>query len=248
MRYEADTHTHTIASGHAYNTIMEMVGEAARQGLKALAITDHTRGVPGHEMRGAPEEGYFRNFKVIPKEISGVRVLMGAEVNILNGGTVDIKESTLKNLQIVIASIHHPCYDNEGIEKNTENVLKIIENPYVDILGHPDGSEWPLDYERIIAKAAETGTIIELNENSFRQPTLRSNTQENALCYLELCRKYRVPVSIGSDAHFLDVLGQHYHNEAVLEKIDFPMDLVMNTDADRLVAYLAARKAKFAKS
>ena len=86
MHYEADTHTHTIASGHAYNTIMEMVQAAVNKGLKALAITDHTRGVPGHEMFGAPDDIYFRNFTVIPREISGVRLLMGAEVNILNGG------------------------------------------------------------------------------------------------------------------------------------------------------------------
>ena len=55
MHYEADTHTHTIASGHAYNTIMEMVQAAAAKGLKALAITDHTKGVPGHEMIPFPK-------------------------------------------------------------------------------------------------------------------------------------------------------------------------------------------------
>jgi len=63
MHYEVDTHTHTIASGHAYNTLMEMVQAAAARNLKALAITDHTKGVPGHEMFGAPDDIYFRNFK-----------------------------------------------------------------------------------------------------------------------------------------------------------------------------------------
>ena len=242
MHYEADTHTHTIASGHAYNTIMEMVRAAADKGLKALAITDHTKGVPGHQMDGAPEEIYFRNFRVIPKEIFGVRLLMGAEVNILNGGSIDLSERALKRQDIVIASIHGQCYDNEGIEKNTEAILRVLENPWVDILGHPDGSEWPLDYERVIAKAAQTGTIIELNENSYRDPHLRRNCRENQLTYLALCEKMGVPVTIGSDAHFIDVVGQHEHNEALLEEIGFPMELVMNTSAERLVTYLQNRK------
>ena len=244
MHYEVDTHTHTIASGHAYNTLMEMVQTAAAKGLKALAVTDHTRGVPGHLMDGAPAEVYFRNIHVIPRELCGIRLLMGAEVNILNGGTVDLSEKALRRQDIVIASIHRQCYDDEGIEKNTETMPKIVENPYVDILGHPDGSDWPLDYERIVRKAAETGTIFELNENSYRDPGLRKNCHENQLTYLALCKKYGVPVTIGSDAHFMDVVGQHEHNEKVLEEADFPMDLVMNTSAERLINYLKARKER----
>lgn len=245
MHYEADTHTHTLASGHAYNTIMEMVQSAAAKGLKALAITDHTRGIPGHAMDGAPADVYFRNMHVIPRELCGIRVLMGAEVNILNGGSVDLSERALKGLDIAIASIHRQCYDDEGIEKNTAAMLKVIENPYVDILGHPDGSDWPLDYEQLVARAAQTGTIFELNENSYRDPGLRKNCKENQMTYLALCKKYGVPVAIGSDAHFMDVVGQHEHNEVTLKEADFPMELVMNTSAEKLINYLKARKARF---
>lgn len=244
MHYEADTHTHTYASGHAYNTIMEMVQAAADKGLKALAITDHTKGVPGHEMFGAPEEIYFRNFKVIPREMKGIRLLMGAEVNILNGGSLDLSEKALKKLDIVIASIHKQCYEDEGIEANTAAVLKVLENPYVDILGHPDGSDWPLDYERVVKKAAETGTIMEVNENSYRQDGVRKNCKENALHYLALCKQLRVPVAIGSDAHFMNLVGAHNHNEKILEEAEFPMELVMNTSAEKLTAYLKARKER----
>lgn len=245
MHYEADTHTHTLASGHAYNTIMEMVQAAAAKGLKALAVTDHTRGIPGHAMDGAPAEVYFKNTQVIPREICGIRLLMGAEVNILNGGSIDLGERALKCLDIVIASIHRQCYDDEGIEKNTAAMLKVIENPYVDILGHPDGSDWPLDYEQLVARAAKTGVIFELNENSYRDPSLRKNCKENQMTYLALCKKYGVPVSIGSDAHFMDVVGQHEHNEVILKEADFPMELVMNTSAEKLINYLKARKARF---
>lgn len=245
MQYEVDTHTHTIASGHAYNTLMEMVRAAADKGLKALCITDHTGGVPGHEMPGAPNDIYFRNFIVIPEVICGVRVLMGAETNILNGGTIDLRERALRRQDVVIASIHSHCYDNEGIEGNTKNLLKVIENPYVDILGHPDDSNTPLDYEQLVKKAAETGVIFELNENSYRDTKLRKNCKENQLIYLALCKQYGVPVTIGSDAHFMDVVGQHEHNEKILKEADFPMELVMNTSAEKLINYLKARKDRF---
>lgn len=247
MHYEADTHTHTLASGHAYNTIMEMVQAAADKGLKALAITDHTPGRNNMEIAGAPFEIYFRNYIVIPREIKGVRLLMGAEVNIFNDGTIDMSERALRRMDIVIASIHHQCYTDAGLESNTQAVLKAISNPYVDILGHPDDSATPLDYERIVAKAAEMGTIIEVNENSYRDPGLRKNCRENALHYLALCREMRVPVAIGSDAHFMDKVGAHEYNEALLEEIDFPMDLVVNTDADRLIRYLKERKERAAR-
>ena len=242
MHYEADTHTHTIASGHAYNTITEMVRTAADKGLKAIAITDHSAGRTGTEMPGAPAEVYFRSVKVIPREMFGIHVLMGAEVNIDNDGSVDLSERALKHLDIVIASIHRQCYRNAGVWSNTEAVLKVMDNPWIDILGHPDDSGVPLDYERIVAKAAETGMIIELNENSYRQPGMRTNCRENALAYLELCRKMRVPVAIGSDAHFMDMVGSHEYNGPLLEEIGFPMDLVMNTNAEHLIAYLRARK------
>lgn len=244
MHYEADTHTHTIASGHAYNTIMEMVQAAAAKGLKALAITDHTAGRPGLEFPGAPNDIYFRNFRIIPREISGVRLLMGAEVNIFNDGTVDLSERALRCLDIVIASIHRQCFSNAGIEANTRAVLSVMENPAVDILGHPDDSGTPLDYEQIVAKAAETGTILELNENSYMELGLRKNCKENALKYLALCKQMRVPVAIGSDAHFIDRVGAHKANEAILEEAGFPMELVMNTSAGKLTAYLKERKER----
>ena len=170
MHYEADTHTHTLASGHAYNTIMEMVQAAAAKGLKALAITDHTKGVPGHEMKGAPEDIYFRNFVVIPRDINGVHLLMGAEVNILNGGSVDLSERALRQQDIVIASIHKQCYDNEGLEANTQALLKVIENPYVDIIGHPDDSNTPS-----VTEAPATG-----DESTKDSSTKDSSTKDSS--------------------------------------------------------------------
>ena len=77
LKIVADTHTHTVASTHAYGTIKEMIAEASQLGLYAIAVTDH-----GPTMPGGPREWYFNNFRAIPQTYLGVRVLMGAEANI----------------------------------------------------------------------------------------------------------------------------------------------------------------------
>ena len=79
MKFVADTHTHTISSGHAYSTLDELVKEASKKGLEVIAITDHTPAMPG----GA-HAFHFANLRIIPKEMYGVRILRGAETNIMD--------------------------------------------------------------------------------------------------------------------------------------------------------------------
>ena len=105
MKYLIDTHTHTIASGHAYSTLDENVLCAARKGLEAIAITDHAP-----MMAHTTCHAYFANLHVVPKELHGVRVLRGIELNIMDfDGTVDMDEKILSRLDIAIASLHTPC-------------------------------------------------------------------------------------------------------------------------------------------
>ena len=92
MKYLIDTHTHTIASGHAYNTIDEMTRKAAQIGLPAIAFTEHTPKMPG-----SCGKLYFSNFKVLPREKFGVRRLFGCEANIMDyDGTLDMPDTLLR--------------------------------------------------------------------------------------------------------------------------------------------------------
>ena len=94
MKIIADTHTHTIASTHAYATITEMTAEAAKLGLYAFAVTDH-----GIDMPGAPQLWYFHNLCAVPSTFMGVRVIKGAEANIAEfDGSLDLPEYTLAQL------------------------------------------------------------------------------------------------------------------------------------------------------
>ncbi len=96
-----DLHTHTIVSGHAYNTLYEMARAAADHGMKVFG----SRGI-----QGTCNEIYFKNFKVIPKHLFGLRLLMGCEVDIIDyQGSVDLKESTLSLLDYAIAHSATPA-------------------------------------------------------------------------------------------------------------------------------------------
>ena len=238
MKIIADTHAHTLASGHAYSTIREMAAAAKKRGLKALALTEHAP-----EMPGTCGLFYFQNLDVVPREADGVRLLMGAEVNIMDpDGTVDLPEKTCRSLDIVVASIHPPCYGLDHTrEENTRAYVEVMKKPYVNIIGHPDDGRFPFDCETIVRTAKETGTLLEINNSSMRPQSSRKGTRENILAMLDLCRQYEVPVTTGSDAH-VDVDAGNFANvREVLDYCNFPEELVITTDWDRLKEFLDIR-------
>ena len=106
MKILLDVHTHTVASGHAFSTLQEMVRTAADKGLQILGITEHTGGIPG-----TCSPIYFRNLPVVPRLMYGVELLLGAEINIVDyEGSLDLEEEYFKFLDIRIAGLHSLCY------------------------------------------------------------------------------------------------------------------------------------------
>ena len=156
MKFKLDTHTHTIASGHAYNTMTEMIGEAAAKGLELIGITEHAPAMPG-----SCHEFYFQNLRAVDREEwkrrYGITVLLGAELNVLDEtGALDLPEPVFAQLDVTIASLHLPCFRCREEKENTRAVLRAIENPLVDIIGHPDDARLPLSYEPIVEAARST--------------------------------------------------------------------------------------------
>ena len=231
MKIELDTHAHTIASGHAYNTIREMAQMASQKGLEAISLTEHAPTMPG-----TCHNFYFQNLKVIPRELYGVKLYIGSEVNIMDeNGSVDLPESVLEDMDIVVASIHPPCYKGERTrEAVTRAYVAAMENPHIDIIGHPDDGRFPVDYEVLVKKAKETGTLLEVNNSSLRPDSFRMNARENAKKMLELCKKYQVQISLGSDAHFDVDLAAYEVAMEILKECDFPEELVVNTSVEKL--------------
>ena len=229
-----DIHTHTIASGHAYNTLYEMVRAAAGRGLTLFGSSDHAPAMPGscHEM-------YFCNFKAIPRELFGIRLIMGCELNIIDyQGNVDLKRWLQKRLDYGIASIHDLCYEIGTKEENTAALIGAMENPYVQIIGHPDNSRIPLDYESLVKAAKEHHVLLEVNNSSLKPGSPRPGARENYYTMLKLCRSYNTAVILGSDSHCAADAGCHEQASALLAEVDFPEELVVNRSLKALGEYL----------
>lgn len=232
--YVLDLHTHTIASGHAYNTLREMAKAASDKGLSVLGITEHAPKMPG-----TCHSFYFHNLKTVPRELYGIRLLLGSEVNIMDfEGNIDLEERDLKGMDIIIASLHTPCIKPGSIKENTTAYLKAMENPYVNIIGHPDDGRYPVDYRALVEGAKEKGKVLELNNHSLDPKCFRRDARENDLKMLELCKEYAVPVIMGSDAHFDTLIGEFSMAKKLLEEVDFPEELVLNRSVEALQGHV----------
>ncbi|MEY8354330.1 phosphatase [Lachnospiraceae bacterium 54-53] len=234
-----DLHTHTVASGHAYNTLYEMARSASDKGLALMGSTDHAPKMPG-----TCHEFYFINFKVIPRRLFGINILMGSELNILDyTGRVDLGKGLLEKLDYSIASIHEPCYKNGTAAENTRAYLGAIENPLIHIIGHPDDSRFPVDYDTLVSAAAENHTLLELNSSSLHPLSARVNAGENYRTMLELCRRYRASIVIDSDAHIEADVGNHQRAWELIAEMDFPEELIVNSSLERLLPYIPKLEA-----
>ena len=209
MKIALDVHTHTLASGHAFSTLQEMARAAADKGLEVLGITEHSPGIPG-----TCDPIYFRNLHVVPRRMYGIELLLGAEINILDGeGNLDLDEYYLQRLDLRIAGIHSLCYHWGTMEENTHGMVQAISNPYIHIISHPgDGTAEPVR----------------------NKPTARTNNLE----ILRLCKQYEVPVILGSDAHISFDIAVYDRALELVGETEFPEALIMNTDVRQFKQYL----------
>lgn len=238
MKFVVDTHCHTIASGHAYSTVMEIAREANNKGLEMIAITDH-----GPAMQGAPNIWHILNQKVIPETIYGVQVLRGVEANIMDyDGNLDISDEHLAKLDIVIASLHEACIESGGIDNNTNAIIRAMENKNVDIIAHPGNPAFPIDYEKVVKKAKETGTLIEINNSSF--VSSRHGSLDNCIEVAKLCKEHDAMITIGSDSHIAFDVGRFDKAIEVLTSIGMPEHLIMNFSTEKLIKFLGLKGKK----
>lgn len=234
MKYMLDTHTHTLASGHAYSTVTEMIDAARGVRLSLLCITEHAPKMPG-----TCHEYYFQNLRILKGRDFGIEVLFGTELNILDfEGHVDLGPSVLHQLDICIASIHLPCMVLGSARQNTDAYINAMKNPYVDIIGHPDDGRIPLEYERLVEAAKKSGVALELNNSSLTPTSFRDHAAENDKIYLSLCKEYEVPITLGSDAHFCDDIANFSYADKLLCELDFPDRLILNTSVQKLKDHL----------
>lgn len=235
MHLQGDMHTHTIASTHAYSTILENCTWAEKYGLKGIAMTDHAMMMPD-----SPHVWHFENLKCLPRKISGVTVLKGVEANIVSdNGELDVDKGLLKSMEWVVASMHRYCYEPSNAYNHTKSYLKLAQNPYVDVIGHCTTAMFPFDFEKGIKAFKEYEKLVEINESSIMN---KKGSKENTIEVLKLCKKYEVPVVIDSDCHYCELIGQTPIALELVKELDFPERLIMNSDWDKIREYVLKKK------
>ena len=159
-----DLHTHTHWSADGKNTLEEMVRAAIARGYDFYAITDHS-----HYLREGRLEAQAEEIGALQEAVAPFRLLRGVEVNIKADGTLDMPDEQLATLDWVVASVHAARLKNP-----LERVFAAMENPYVDCIGHLTGRKLnkrppvDIDMERVIDKALETKTFLEMNSQPDR--------------------------------------------------------------------------------
>ena len=225
MKYLLDTHCHTVASGHAYSTLTEYINQAHEINLKLMAITDH-----GPKMPGSCGEFYFGNLRSLPKKFDDLEVLYGSELNIIDyDGNLDLPIEKIKTLDIKIASLHTPCIT--PLEDNTDLIIKVMNNPDINIFGHLGDPRFLFDIPKVINHAKKTNTVIEINNSSLNPNNTRYGGKDLIKQIIFECKKNNLAIILNSDAHFhLDLANFNNIYELIH---DFPEELILNTSVER---------------
>ena len=122
--------------------------------------------------------------------------------------------------------------------KNTDNVIRCMENPKVKFISHPDCDTYPLDYPALVAGAKATGTALELNNSSLRKPTLRPGCVKNYGILLPLCAEQGVSIIVNTDSHDPATVGDFTLAAALLEQLEIDESLILNNDMEKLKKFL----------
>lgn len=236
MQLVVDTHSHTLASGHAYSTITENAAAAKEQGLRALCTTDH-----GSSMPGAPHYWFFSNQRVLPRMLSDVIIFRGIEANIIStDGELDVPELVDSYLDWFMAGLHEPVFIPTTPINHTKALIAAIESGRVDAFSHLGNPNFDFDFKAVLECAATHNVAIEINNSSL---TGMSRKGSHSRCYkiAEIAGEFGTPITTGSDAHFSTEIGQLDIVSQLLEEVGIPKRQVITHSLKQFVDFLKQR-------
>lgn len=232
----ADLHAHTVASGHAYSTIEEYSIQAKKVGLKYIAMTDH-----GPAMPGGPHLYHFYNMKMVPDKLNGVNIIRGCEANIIDeNGKLDIPDDALDILDFVLFTFHPKCgYEDQGEKKNTQVMIKAMDNRYVNAIAHLENLKFPVDYETVIKEAVKRDILIEANNSSYIS---RPGTTELTVNILKLAKKNNAKICLGTDSHISTMIGDFNYALKLCKEAGVGKEDIVNTSEKSMREYIFNRR------
>ena len=222
---QGDVHMHTVETDGRC-TIEEMADAARTRGYKYVAITDHSKNLAfanGLDDKRALE--HIKRIRAAKEKVDGIRIFAGIEVDILADGSLDLSDSVLAEMDIVIASVH--SHFNQDRAQMTSRFLKAIENPNVSLIGHPTGrillrrDAYQLDMDAILKAAAQHKVAMELNSYPDR---LDLND-----FHLRLAKRYGVKIVINTDSHHTSHMEKIRYGVLQARRAWLTKDDVLNT-------------------
>ena len=221
-----DVHMHTIETD-GKNTIEEMAEAARERGYEYMAITDHSKNLAmanGLDDKRAVE--HIGRIRDVDKKLKGkIRVLAGIEVDILADGSLDLSDSVLEQMDLVIASVH--SHFNQESSQMTDRLLKALSNKNVSILGHPTGRQllrrdaYPMDMEAVMDAAKKNRVAMELNSYPER---LDLNDR-----HLRMAKERGVKIVINTDSHHTSHMAKIGYGVLQARRAWLTKDDVLNT-------------------
>jgi DNA polymerase (family 10) len=192
-----DVHMHTVETD-GRNTIEEMAEAAEARGYEYMAITDHSKNLAF--ANGLTDEralAHIEKIRSVGKKMKGIRIFAGIEVDILTDGSLDLSDSVLEQMDIVIASVHSQF--NQDRATMTERLLKAISNPNTSLIGHPTGrlllrrDAYQFDLDAVLKAAAKHKVAMELNSYPDRL--------DLSDVHLRMAKQHGVKIVINTDSH-----------------------------------------------
>ncbi len=236
---KGDLHVHSRYSDGT--ATLEEIAERARElGYEYIAVCDHSvsaKYAHGLEIDRLKEK--IERIRELNKSLDGVKLLAGTEVDILSDGSLDYPDEVLKQLDFVVASVHTWRKD----EDVTERILRAMENPYVHVIGHPTGrlisqrEGYQVDIDRIIEKAAETGTALEINAYYDRLDLRDVNVRK--------ANEAGVKLSIGTDAHNIGQLWMMVLGVGTARRgWSTPQSIINTMSYDEFIQWASSKKER----
>jgi DNA polymerase (family 10) len=220
-----DLHCHTLLSD-GRGTLEQMVAAAKKRGYQYLAVTDHSATFGfGNDVQPDALRERIEEVRKLNEKLKGLRVLAGTETNIQLDGSLDYEDELLAELDWVVASVHTSFRMSE--KNMTDRMTAAMEHPLVDVIGHPTGRKilsrepYAVDVERLVEKAAETGTMLEINAAPDRRDLSDVHARAAA--------QAGVKIVIDSDAHAPELLRLMRYGVATARRAWLTADDVANT-------------------
>jgi putative hydrolase len=228
-----DFHSHTFYSHCGIHTHLELLTEAKRLGMIALAITDH-----GPAIGGRVNSVFYDRF-VCP--VAGMRLLKGMESNLLDvDGAIDAPKQFLKFMDILLLGIHPNTPRGLGVDVYTKKLCAAMRaNPCVDIITHLNDPAFPVNFDTVAGCAAETGMAVELNNS---KTLLSRTTPEITGSLVRACVSEGCRIAITSDTHAITELGRDDAVLPYLAEYSVPSEFVVTRDADAALMFVENRR------